>query len=105
MSMNYTEKDFIGSWKTDQREAQAEPQDGDVTINFDDDGSAKYVIYYADKRDVVHLTYKVDGDHIVIEQPPQGVPMSVKFAFNTDGSLLLWFNNVKGRFLRVATQQ
>lgn len=102
MIMDYTDKDFIGSWKTDQRDAQAEPQDGDVTIAFNSDGTAKYCIYYLDKRDVVQLTYKVDGDHIVTEQPPRRLPLRTRFAFNADGSLLLWFNNVKGRFLRVS---
>ena len=63
INMNHTHKDFVGSWKTDQRDAEAEPQDGDVTIDFNNDGTAKYCIYYSDKRNVVHLTYKVDGDH------------------------------------------
>ena len=91
--MQYSEKDLVGSWKTDQRGASAEPQDGDVMIEFNNDGPAKYSIYYSDKRDVVDLTYKVDGDCVVTEQPPHRTPVRTKFSFESDGSLLLWFTN------------
>lgn len=50
---------------------------------------------------MILLNYGIEGDYIVMKQPPKGSPVRTKFAFNPDGSLLLWFNNVKGRFLRV----
>jgi hypothetical protein len=99
--MNYTEHDFMGLWKTDQRPVTEPPQDGDVTIEFGGDGTAKYSIYYPDRRDIVRLTYRVDdGDHIITEQPPKGSPVRTRFEFQSDSSLLLWFNGIKGRFLR-----
>jgi hypothetical protein len=100
--MNYTARDFVGLWKTDQRPSTEPPQDGDVTIEFGDDGTAKYSIYYQDRRDIVRLTYKVaDANHIVTEQPAKGSPVKTRFEFERDSSLLLWFNGIKGRFLRV----
>jgi len=59
-------------------------------------------LYYPDRRDIVQLTYRADdGNHIVTEQPPNGSPVSTRFEFERDGSLLLWFSGVKGRFLRL----
>ena len=101
--MNYTAHDLIGLWKTDQRASTEAPQDGDVTIEFGEDGTAKYSIYYPDRHDIVRLTYRVDnGNHIITEQSPKGLPVRTRFEFERDGSLLLWFNGVKGRFVRVA---
>ena len=99
--MNYSKEGFVGVWKTDQRPVTAEPQDGDVVIDFDPGGTAKYSIYYPNQKQTIVLTYRIDSDHIITEQPPKGSPLRTKFASNPDGSLLLWFNNVKGRFLRV----
>jgi hypothetical protein len=96
----YTAKNFIGVWKTDQRPASEEPQDGDVVIEFGADGLAKYAIYYSDRRDIVDLSFRIEGDHIVMAQTPNQPLLKVKFQFERDGSLLLWFNNMKGRFLK-----
>ena len=95
------ENEFVGVWKTDQRPANAQPEDGDVVIEFKHDGSAEYSIYYPDRRDTILLSYRVEGDQLVFDQSPKSLPIRTKFAFNSDGSLLLWFNGVKGRFVRV----
>jgi hypothetical protein len=97
--MNHSFHDFVGEWKTDQRPASAAPEDGDVTIGFKDDGTAEYSIYYTDRRDVVHLSFSVEGDELLTTQG-QSAPLRTKFSFERDGSLLLWFSGVKGRFIR-----
>jgi hypothetical protein len=99
--MNDSERRLAGSWKTDQRIPSAPPQDGDVVIDFREDGTATYSIYYEDRRDIVHLSYRVENDQLVTEQSGSR-PVSTKLAFERDGSLLLWFIGIKGRFLRVA---
>jgi hypothetical protein len=98
--MNYVKHNLVGTWKTDQRKPFDEAQDGDVVVNFNEDGTANYSIYYPEKRDIVHLTYIVEADHIITKQG-DSAPLKTQFAFERDGSLLLWFNGVKGRFLRV----
>jgi hypothetical protein len=95
----YTKKDFIGFWKSDQRDAAEAPQDGDVTFEFNEDGTAKYCVYYPDRQDVVLLNYRIEGDYIVTEQNNSGL-LKTKFLFERDGSLVIWFNSVKGRFLK-----
>jgi hypothetical protein len=98
--MSYTSKDFVGWWKTDQRDPSAEPEDGDVMIDFNKDGTAAYSIYYRDTRDRIDLHYLVEGDELITSQTNYA-PLKTKFAFERHGSLLLWFNGIKGRFLRV----
>jgi hypothetical protein len=91
--------DFVGVWKTDQRDPSQDPQDGDVTIHFKKDGIAQYAIYYSNHRDVVNLLYEVAHDALLLSQPNKD-KLNTKFAFEPDGSLLLWFNGVKGRFIK-----
>ena len=92
------ESEFVGVWKTDQRPANGKPEEGDVVIEFKQNGSAEYSIYYPDRKDTILLNYRVDDDQLVFDQSPKSAPMRTKFAFNSDGSLLLWFNGVKGLF-------
>jgi hypothetical protein len=53
--MNYIENNLVGTWKTDQRKPFDEAQDGDVVIDFNEDGTAKYSIYYPEKRGMLFI--------------------------------------------------
>jgi hypothetical protein len=95
-----TSQQLVGFWKSDERPVDAEPQEGDVTIEFNSDGSAVYAMHYTDKIQKVFLTYKVEGDELVTDQPSHPLVMRTKFTLMADGSLILTFAGKAGRFLK-----
>jgi hypothetical protein len=96
------ESELVGVWKTDQRPANAKPEDGDVVVEFRQDGLVEYSIYYQEKKDKIFLNYRVDRDQLVFDQSLNKATTRTKFVLNSDGSLLLWFNGVQWRFVRAS---
>lgn len=97
--------DFLcGVWKTDRNPIDMPPQDGDVVISFNADQTATHAAFFADHREVTHLTFSADSDAITFSQPTKSETI-IKYRHLSDGSLELWFGGAPGRFLKYITLQ
>lgn len=91
---------LIGSWKVDPTDQAALNEFGDVTLDFDEKGNLTYTIRSDGKRQVILLSYKVEGNSIVTDQPSR--PNEETSAYQISHNVLtIEFAGETARFLRV----
>lgn len=90
---------LAGRWVLDPTDALAVAAFGDVVVEFDG-GRLKYEINLPDKKQIMLMTYKVDGDEVVTDQPSHPRPERTKFQI-TGNRLILNFGGTSGRFLKI----
>jgi hypothetical protein len=61
---------LLGSWRTDPSDGWSLREYGDVSLHFDDGGNLLYVVHLADRQQIMHLTYGVDGNWLVTNPLP-----------------------------------
>ena len=92
---------LIGRWQVDPADAASIEALGDIAIEFDADGNLIYIIRSGERDEVILMTYRVDGDTIVTDQPSHPRPERTRYAISGDGALTLWFAGAASRFVRV----
>ena len=55
---------LVGKWRSDPADTEAINAYGDVTLDFLSDGGLTYTIRAEGKRQIILLTYRVEGDAI-----------------------------------------
>ncbi len=82
--MPVSERDFIGEWR------QLEPRIGreDVFIRFEADGTLQYIIE-SETTQTFLLTWRLEGDVIVSDQPSAPRPDVTRFRFASPSRLVL----------------
>jgi hypothetical protein len=93
---------LIGSWRIDPTDLAAIETFGNVSIEFDDIGNLNYIINLDAKLQVIIMTYRVDGNVIVSNQPSHPDPQRTEFELSSDGVLVLCFDGQPSRFRRSA---
>lgn len=95
---------LIGRWLIDPTDTAAVKAFGQVEIEFDDAGNLNYLINAEDKVEAILLTYRVEGDVLVTNQPSH--PHADRTVYRIKaGALTLTFGGVPSRFLRIDSNQ
>lgn len=82
--------ELIGCWEVDPSDAGAFREFGRTTMEFREDGSLTYkIITDEGKHQVMFLTFIVEGDMIVTNQPSHPREDRTRFAFAGDDELRL----------------
>ena len=90
----------MGRWKLFKDEGATEIGDG-VTMTFTEDGKLVYVIHEKDSKQIMNLVFRVDGNHLITNQPSQPQEEKTKFSFDAEGNLILDYDGNKSWFTRV----
>jgi hypothetical protein len=70
-----------------------------IHVDFREDGSVLYEIYSDNRRQIILLTYRIEGDVLVTDQPTH--PQEVRTAFRfKDGQLVLTLDGVETTYER-----
>lgn len=72
-----------------------------VTMTFTEDGKLVYVIHKKDSKQIMDLVFRVDGNHLVTNQPSHQHEEKTKFSFDAGGNLILEYDGNKSWFTRV----
>jgi hypothetical protein len=80
---------LFGLWRTDHNDRWSLHEYGDVSLHFDDQGKLTYTIHLPTKKQVMYLTYKIEGTWIVTDQPTAARVERTEFFFTADGRLAL----------------
>jgi hypothetical protein len=72
-----------------------------VSMDFRPDGSLEYSIDLGDRLQIMNLTYAVEGDFIVSNQPSSPQEERTKFSLGADGRLELDYGGVRSWYERV----
>ena len=78
---------LIGAWRTDPTDDWSRAEFGDVTLHFCEDGRLEYTIYSETKMQMIQLTFEVDRNWLVTNQPSHPDEQRVEFFFAEDGRL------------------
>jgi hypothetical protein len=91
----------LGCWELVRSSDQAtEPSEAD----FREDGRLLYSVLSGDRWQIMKLTYRVEGDVLITNQPSSPREERTRFFFESDGTLVLelggqrsWFRRAKKR--------
>jgi hypothetical protein len=78
---------LLGAWRTDPNDRWSLREYGDVLMVFEGDGRLVYTIHLPNKKQVMHLTFRVDGAWLVTNQPSSPREERTEFFFTPDGRL------------------
>lgn len=92
---------LIGEWSTDPEDLQAIENYGRVTMNFRPNGTLVYTIHGDSKNDVMLLTYRVEKDVLITNQPSSPREDRTKFSLDAEGRLRLLYDNHESRYVRL----
>ncbi len=88
---------LVGCWHLVRVEGQPyEPAEAD----FREDGTLYYSVLAGPRWQIMKLTYRVDGDTIISNQPSSPREERSRFALAQDGTLTLEFGGVQSVFRR-----
>lgn len=91
---------LIGTWESDPDDLSGTQEYGRVTLEFGIDGTLLYIVHGRDKNQVIRLTYTVDEEFIVTNQPSKSRIEKTRYEFTPDGKLLLAFGGKASRYVR-----
>jgi hypothetical protein len=94
-------KRLLGTWRIDPEDKVAARILGRVTVTFYSDGRLIYKVHGAKKDDVILMTYEVEGDVIVTNQPSSPRIERTPFEITADDRLILTYGNQKSIFVRL----
>jgi hypothetical protein len=78
---------LVGSWRTDPSDASSLREYGDVSLRFEKGGKLVYTVHLPNREQIMHLTYRVDGNWLVTNQPSSPREERTEFCFTSDGRL------------------
>jgi hypothetical protein len=87
-----------GKWIVDPADTQAVAEFGQVELDFSR-GRLTYEVSLPDKKQIMLMTYRIEGDFVVTDQPSHPQPERTKFRIEGN-KLTLAFGGTTGNFLR-----
>lgn len=91
---------LIGTWRVDPADAATLNAFGDAELEFDDHRNLRYVVKGRETDQIILMTYEVQGDEILSDQPSHRSPQRSKYVLGADGSLTIYFDGQAARFIR-----
>ena len=91
---------LFGRWSLIKAEGAIETGDG-VTMTFTEDGKLVYVIHQKDSKQIMNLVFRVEGNHLVTNQPTHPQEQRTSFSFDAEGHLVLEYDGSKSWFARI----
>jgi len=84
---------LVGCWKTAPDDGWSLDRYGEVVIVLQADGTLEYRIRGDGKTQIVKLTYRIDGCHLITDQPSSPSEEIARFGFTDEGRLFLEDND------------
>jgi len=78
---------LLGRWRTDRNDRRSLREYGDVSLCFEGNGKLTYTVHLPNKEQIMHLTYRVEGAWLVIDQPSSPQEQRTEFFFTREGQL------------------
>lgn len=92
--------ELVGRWVVSRNDASTLSALGDVQIEFDANGKMDYFINEGDKTQSINMTYRIDGEFIISDQPSHPRPERTKFVLARENVLELWLGGERFEFVK-----
>jgi outer membrane lipopolysaccharide assembly protein LptE/RlpB len=93
-------ENLIGVWRSDLDDLITQEYYGNISMEFCNDGRLIYTIFENSRTQAATLTYHVEGDLLITDQPSHPEKVETKFTIK-EHVLELHFDGIKSRFLKV----
>jgi len=94
------EKQLIGDWFSDLNDERTAVEMGDIKMSFNNNGKLIYEISEAGKKQIIYLTFLIQGDKLITDQASYPKKEETEFYFDESNRLILKFEGKKTRFIR-----
>ena len=91
---------IIGMWITDPADKATLRDFGCASLQFQEDGKLTYISHDTDKDQVIFMTYRIDGQTLITEQPSEPREERTGFVFTHDGKLRLIYDGQAAVYIR-----
>jgi hypothetical protein len=91
--------DLTGRWVSDPGDLASLGEYGRVSLDFQPEGRLTYTIYQGDKREVMLLSYQVQGDFLVTDQLSSPRQEQTRFEIRGD-RLMLFYDDHQSNYIR-----
>ena len=86
---------LVGAWVTDPSDENSISTYGRVRLEFTQGGKLIYTIHAQGADQTILMTYRIDGDQVVTDQPSRPLEKRTRFTIRPDGKLCLLFEGVE----------
>lgn len=93
-------EELIGHWRTDPSDEFTIQSFGSISMNFKANGELIYTVHEEEKDQIGLLTYEIDGNLLVTNQPSHPRKEASKFNM-VDGKLELIYDGIVSKFIKV----
>ena len=93
-------EDLVGKWVSDPADLEPIPNYGLVSLDFSGVGTLVYTIRADEKRELIFLTYRVEDDVLITDQPLAPKQERTKFNIDLNGKLSLQYGERRWIFFR-----
>ena len=93
-------KNFIGSWKIIKADSSLDLGDNDE-MEFSENGELIYAIDAGLKWQIMKLTYKVENNYLVTDQPSSPNEQKTKYKFENKNVLVLDYDGALAKYQRI----
>jgi hypothetical protein len=91
---------LIGTWVLDAADERSRTEYGEVSLKFTEDGFLVYTIHSGEMRQEMLLTYRVEGEWLVTDQPSSPREERTRVRISEDGRLHLRYGEFDSVFVR-----
>lgn len=95
---------LIGLWVTDPLDEESLAEYGEATLRFEPAGQLTYTIHQNRKKQIMLLTYRVEGNTLVIDQPSEPHEERVPFEITGEGKLCVFSKPVPSTYVRASPE-
>jgi hypothetical protein len=96
------EQQLVGKWISDPEDTEGISEYDNVSLDFSKDGRLTYTVHDQGKRRIVLLTYRVEGDVLVTDQPSDPREERTRFEITPSGRLVLLYEQRPSTYVRIA---
>jgi hypothetical protein len=97
-------KQLVGKWISDPADSEATSKYGYTSLEFLSDGGLVYTIQSHGKQQIMLLTYRIEGDHLVTDQSSRPSEERTRFQIEPCGKLTLFYERTSSTYIRVTDQ-
>jgi hypothetical protein len=92
---------LLGKWRLDSSDVSSVEMFGDVSLEFNEHGELIYTIHLDDKDQTIFMTYEIEGNYLITDQPSHPDKQTTDFQLSVDGKLELYFEGRKSIYLKM----
>jgi hypothetical protein len=92
---------IVGKWRSDPTDSEAITAYGDASLELSSNGGLVYIVHSEGKRQVMLLTYRIEGDVLITNQPSHPKEERTRFEIRPGGKLVLLYDRTPSTYVRV----